>query len=241
MAGPPDASPAGEADGIPGKVAWEAASKSSVLLRWLEPLDPNGLILKYEIKYRRLGEVGAPEDPLTQLQSVPHPSPSQLFCVALRRPQCCVCPACDMPSLGASSWPCYPLGTTLPECGQPPWLATALGQKVSLSTSLAQVYTASAPDLYSQTATPRSLATSMETTAPHGNHSPPIPSSPHPHLPLWKEKCPLHSDFSTFDPTLCCPPEEEDSGGLHLLTVTPVVLMLLIILAALGFFYSKKR
>ncbi|GAB5583836.1 insulin receptor-related protein isoform X2 [Prionailurus iriomotensis] len=45
-----------EADGIPGKVAWEAAGKSSVLLRWLEPPDPNGLILKYEIKYRRLGE-----------------------------------------------------------------------------------------------------------------------------------------------------------------------------------------
>ncbi|XP_015358128.1 insulin receptor-related protein [Marmota marmota marmota] len=45
-----------EADGIPGKVAWEAASKSSVLLRWHEPPDPNGLILKYEIKYRRSGE-----------------------------------------------------------------------------------------------------------------------------------------------------------------------------------------
>ncbi|XP_077883482.1 insulin receptor-related protein isoform X3 [Ictidomys tridecemlineatus] len=45
-----------EADGIPGKVEWEAASKSSVLLRWLEPPDPNGLILKYEIKYRRSGE-----------------------------------------------------------------------------------------------------------------------------------------------------------------------------------------
>ncbi|XP_030680036.1 insulin receptor-related protein [Nomascus leucogenys] len=44
------------ADGIPGKVAWEASSKNSVLLRWLEPPDPNGLILKYEIKYRRLGE-----------------------------------------------------------------------------------------------------------------------------------------------------------------------------------------
>lgn len=38
-----------------------------------------------------------------------------------------------------------------------------------------------------------------------GNHRAPIPSSPHPHLPLWKEKCPLPSDFSTFDPTLCCP------------------------------------
>ncbi|XP_045154458.1 insulin receptor-related protein isoform X2 [Echinops telfairi] len=45
-----------EADGIPGKVVWEAASKSSVLLRWLEPPDPNGLIVKYEIKYRRSGE-----------------------------------------------------------------------------------------------------------------------------------------------------------------------------------------
>ncbi|KFO24877.1 Insulin receptor-related protein [Fukomys damarensis] len=45
-----------EADDIPGKVAWEAASKSSILLSWLEPPDPNGLILKYEIKYRRLGE-----------------------------------------------------------------------------------------------------------------------------------------------------------------------------------------
>ncbi|KAK2084457.1 hypothetical protein P7K49_037490 [Saguinus oedipus] len=45
-----------EADAIPGKVAWEASSKSSVLLRWFEPPDPNGLILKYEIKYRRLGE-----------------------------------------------------------------------------------------------------------------------------------------------------------------------------------------
>lgn len=56
-------SPAGEADGIPGKVVWEVASKSSVLLRWLEPPDPNGLILKYEIKYRRLGEVGTPGDP----------------------------------------------------------------------------------------------------------------------------------------------------------------------------------
>ena len=64
-------SPTGEADSIPGKVAWEAASKSSVLLHWLEPSDPNGLILKYEIKYRRLGEVGTPEDPLTQPQFMP--------------------------------------------------------------------------------------------------------------------------------------------------------------------------
>ncbi|XP_038167546.1 insulin receptor-related protein [Arvicola amphibius] len=45
-----------EADDIPGKVAWKAAGRSSVILHWLEPPDPNGLILKYEIKYRRLGE-----------------------------------------------------------------------------------------------------------------------------------------------------------------------------------------
>uniref|UniRef100_A0A5F8GU09 Tyrosine-protein kinase receptor n=1 Tax=Monodelphis domestica TaxID=13616 RepID=A0A5F8GU09_MONDO len=45
-----------EADSIPGKVAWKPASKSSVLLHWPEPPDPNGLILKYEIKYKRLGE-----------------------------------------------------------------------------------------------------------------------------------------------------------------------------------------
>ncbi|KAL6080802.1 hypothetical protein STEG23_023811 [Scotinomys teguina] len=45
-----------EADGIPGKVAWKAAGRNSVILHWLEPPDPNGLILKYEIKYRRLGE-----------------------------------------------------------------------------------------------------------------------------------------------------------------------------------------
>ncbi|XP_072503390.1 insulin receptor-related protein [Notamacropus eugenii] len=45
-----------EADSIPGKVAWKPSSKSSVLLHWPEPPDPNGLILKYEIKYKRLGE-----------------------------------------------------------------------------------------------------------------------------------------------------------------------------------------
>ena len=167
-----------------------------------------------------------------------------------------MCPACDMPSLGASTWPCCPLETTLPEFGQPHWLATAPGQTVSLSTSLAQVCRASVPDLYSQTAPPGSPDTSpiVETTGPS------TPSLLHPHLPLWKEKCLLSSDFSIFFYYYCFflffltspsltqpsaafwPPEEEDSGGLHvLLTVTPVGLMLLIILAALGFFYSRKR
>ncbi|KAK0675663.1 INSRR protein, partial [Pygoscelis papua] len=40
-----------QADNIPGNVTWEPASKNSVLLRWEEPRNPNGLILKYEIKY----------------------------------------------------------------------------------------------------------------------------------------------------------------------------------------------
>lgn len=87
--------PTGEADGIPGKVAWEAASKSSVLLRWLEPSDPNGLILKYEIKYRRLGEVGTPEDPSVRPLLAPasssqpavlcHPQEATVLCVSRLR------------------------------------------------------------------------------------------------------------------------------------------------------------
>uniref|UniRef100_A0A8C8SKG9 Tyrosine-protein kinase receptor n=1 Tax=Pelusios castaneus TaxID=367368 RepID=A0A8C8SKG9_9SAUR len=40
-----------EADNIPGNVTWEPASTNSILLRWEEPKNPNGLILKYEIKY----------------------------------------------------------------------------------------------------------------------------------------------------------------------------------------------
>nr|XP_025035924.1 insulin receptor-related protein [Pelodiscus sinensis] len=42
-----------EADNIPGNVTWEPASKNSVRLHWEEPRNPNGLILKYEIKYSR--------------------------------------------------------------------------------------------------------------------------------------------------------------------------------------------
>lgn len=196
-------SPAGEADGIPGKVEWETASKSSVLLRWLEPPDPNGLILKYEIKYRRLGEVGIPGAPDPGPSLCLHPLPSMLFCVALRRPQYCVCPACDMPSLGVSTWPCCLLETTLPEFGRPHWLATARGQTVLLSTSLAQVRR----EPLSQNWVPSHMSHCE-------NHRPPTPPLPHPHFPLWQEKCPLISDFSLvlfcsdffiFDLTLCCP------------------------------------
>lgn len=46
-----------QADNIPGNLTWEPASKNSVLLRWQEPKNPNGLILKYEIKYSRESEV----------------------------------------------------------------------------------------------------------------------------------------------------------------------------------------
>uniref|UniRef100_A0A8B9ZM01 Tyrosine-protein kinase receptor n=1 Tax=Anas zonorhyncha TaxID=75864 RepID=A0A8B9ZM01_9AVES len=59
MAAPPPlgAPSAVQADNIPGNVTWEPASKNSVLLRWQEPRNPNGLILKYEIKYSRESEV----------------------------------------------------------------------------------------------------------------------------------------------------------------------------------------
>ncbi|KFO95733.1 Insulin receptor-related protein, partial [Calypte anna] len=45
-----------QADNIPGNVTWEPSGKNSILLRWGEPQNPNGLILKYEIKYSRESE-----------------------------------------------------------------------------------------------------------------------------------------------------------------------------------------
>ncbi|KAJ7307442.1 hypothetical protein JRQ81_009462 [Phrynocephalus forsythii] len=48
--------PEPHADNIPGNVTWEPSSRNSVLLRWEEPRRPNGLILKYEIKYSRENE-----------------------------------------------------------------------------------------------------------------------------------------------------------------------------------------
>ncbi|KAM6961068.1 insulin-like growth factor 1a receptor [Aplochiton taeniatus] len=46
--------PADKADDIPGKVIQERDDRveGSVVLRWLEPIRPNGLILMYEIKFR---------------------------------------------------------------------------------------------------------------------------------------------------------------------------------------------
>ncbi|XP_035757638.1 insulin receptor-related protein, partial [Egretta garzetta] len=79
-----------QADNIPGNVTWEPAGKNSVLLRWEEPRNPNGLILKYEIKYSRESEVRTPPQhplpgparsgyrgtALTPSPSIPIPIPS---------------------------------------------------------------------------------------------------------------------------------------------------------------------
>lgn len=49
-----------KADDIPGKVTYERSDKleGCVVLRWPEPVMPNGLVLMYEIKYRLGAEVG---------------------------------------------------------------------------------------------------------------------------------------------------------------------------------------
>ncbi|NXW45145.1 INSRR protein, partial [Nyctiprogne leucopyga] len=68
-----------QADNIPGNVTWEPTGKNSVLLRWEEPRNPNGLILKYEIKYSRESEVRTPCTPCptrpTLPAGAPHPIP----------------------------------------------------------------------------------------------------------------------------------------------------------------------
>uniref|UniRef100_A0A8C5QNE5 receptor protein-tyrosine kinase n=1 Tax=Leptobrachium leishanense TaxID=445787 RepID=A0A8C5QNE5_9ANUR len=47
-----------QADNIIGNISWELLGKNSILVKWAEPQSPNGLILKYEIKYRREHEEG---------------------------------------------------------------------------------------------------------------------------------------------------------------------------------------
>ncbi|KAJ8417407.1 hypothetical protein AAFF_G00286340 [Aldrovandia affinis] len=50
--------PADKADDIPGAVSWEQVEgiEGAVLLKWPEPVKPNGLILMYEIKFRLSNE-----------------------------------------------------------------------------------------------------------------------------------------------------------------------------------------
>ncbi|XP_075700947.1 insulin receptor-related protein [Rhinoderma darwinii] len=46
------------ADNIAGNITWESAGHNTILMKWEEPKNPNGLILKYEIKYKREHEAG---------------------------------------------------------------------------------------------------------------------------------------------------------------------------------------
>ncbi|KAG9467449.1 hypothetical protein GDO78_014924, partial [Eleutherodactylus coqui] len=46
------------ADNIAGNVTWKSTGHNTILMKWGEPENPNGLILKYEIKYKREHEEG---------------------------------------------------------------------------------------------------------------------------------------------------------------------------------------
>uniref|UniRef100_A0A8C7DUF5 Insulin-like growth factor 1 receptor n=1 Tax=Naja naja TaxID=35670 RepID=A0A8C7DUF5_NAJNA len=48
--------PAEGADNIPGSVTWEGKEENAISLKWPEPVNPNGLVLMYEIKYGQNGE-----------------------------------------------------------------------------------------------------------------------------------------------------------------------------------------
>ncbi|XP_041035673.1 insulin-like growth factor 1 receptor [Carcharodon carcharias] len=48
--------PEAHADHIIGNVTWELVNHNTILLKWPEPANPNGLVLKYEIKYGRDNE-----------------------------------------------------------------------------------------------------------------------------------------------------------------------------------------
>ncbi|XP_053330986.1 insulin receptor-related protein [Spea bombifrons] len=45
-----------QADNIAGNITWKPIGKNAILMNWEEPPKPNGLILKYEIKYKRDNE-----------------------------------------------------------------------------------------------------------------------------------------------------------------------------------------
>ncbi|XP_071971154.1 insulin receptor-related protein isoform X2 [Engystomops pustulosus] len=46
------------ADNIAGNITWEPTGHNTILMKWDEPENPNGLILKYEIKYKKEHEEG---------------------------------------------------------------------------------------------------------------------------------------------------------------------------------------
>ncbi|XP_043935737.1 insulin receptor-related protein [Protopterus annectens] len=45
--------PEQNADNIPDNVTWQFTGKNNILLKWEEPKKPNGLILKYEVRYKQ--------------------------------------------------------------------------------------------------------------------------------------------------------------------------------------------
>ncbi|XP_077114794.1 insulin receptor-related protein isoform X1 [Ranitomeya variabilis] len=50
--------PNAHADNIAGNITWMSTGQNAILMKWEEPENPNGLILKYEIKYKREHEEG---------------------------------------------------------------------------------------------------------------------------------------------------------------------------------------
>ncbi|XP_040190512.1 insulin receptor-related protein-like isoform X2 [Rana temporaria] len=46
------------ADNIAGNISWHSAGHNTIFMKWEEPPNPNALILKYEIKYKRENEEG---------------------------------------------------------------------------------------------------------------------------------------------------------------------------------------
>ncbi|KAM8974756.1 insulin-like growth factor 1 receptor [Pelodytes ibericus] len=45
--------PEAGADDIPGQVTWEGGEDGNIVLKWPEPIKPNGLVLMYEIEYKQ--------------------------------------------------------------------------------------------------------------------------------------------------------------------------------------------
>ncbi|RXM95287.1 Insulin receptor-related protein [Acipenser ruthenus] len=59
------------ADNIPGNVTWELAGKNTILLQWGAPPSPNGLILKYQIRYTKYKR--EQEEEFEAVECVPRP------------------------------------------------------------------------------------------------------------------------------------------------------------------------
>ncbi|XP_041098935.1 insulin receptor-related protein-like [Polyodon spathula] len=59
------------ADNIPGRVTWELTGKNTILLKWGAPPSPNGLILKYQIRYTKYRR--EQEEEFEAVECVPRP------------------------------------------------------------------------------------------------------------------------------------------------------------------------